>query len=111
MLTITIEFTADLAPLPRPAMLIRDDDPEAPAAAVVRRFALAEPAELFARCCLCNGRVRPVAKASVAARIPPRTALWLDEFNGCADCGQPYWEGTHVAVLRAQLERILAGGD
>ena len=57
-----------------PAMLIRDDDPEAQAAAVVRRFGLAGRAVLFARCPRCNGRVQPVAKAAVAARIPPRTA-------------------------------------
>lgn len=91
-----------------PAMLIRDDDPEAQATAVVRRFGLAGRADLFARCSRCNGRVQPVAKTAVAARIPPKTALWLDEYFVCADCDQLYWEGTHVTALRARLERILA---
>lgn len=91
-----------------PAMLIRDDDPEAQAAAVVRRFGLAGRSDPFARCSRCNGPVQPVAKAAVAARIPPKTALWLDRYFVCADCDQLYWEGTHLAALRARLGRILA---
>lgn len=90
------------------AMLIRDDDPDAQVAAVIRRFGLAGRARPFARCPLCNGGVRPVPKADVAARIPPKTARWLDEYFLCAGCGQLYWEGTHVAALRARLAGILA---
>lgn len=91
-----------------PAMLIRDDEPQAQATAVVRRYGLAGRAVLFARCPRCNGRVQPVAKAAVAARIPPKTARWLDAYHACADCGQLYWEGTHITALRARLGRILS---
>lgn len=94
-----------------PAMLVRDDEPDAQAAAVIRRYGLAGRARPFARCPLCNGEVGPVAKADVAARIPPRTAAWLDEYYQCAGCGQLYWEGTHVAALRARQAAILAAAD
>ncbi|MFN2370372.1 MAG: Mut7-C RNAse domain-containing protein [Candidatus Krumholzibacteriia bacterium] len=94
------------------AMLIRDDEPDAQVASVVRRYGLAGRVQPFARCPLCNGAVRPVAKAEVAARIPPKTARWLDAYFLCAGCGQLYWEGTHVAALRARLAGVLAAaGD
>jgi uncharacterized protein with PIN domain len=90
------------------AMLVVDDEPDRQARAVVRRFGLAPLARPFGRCPRCNGRVERVAKADVAARIPPRTAAWLDVYYVCAGCDQLYWEGTHVTALRARLAAILA---
>ncbi len=90
------------------AMLVRSDDPDRQAAAVVRRFGLTDRVDLFGRCPRCNGAVRPVAKDEVADRIPPRTARWLDEYFLCAGCDQLYWEGTHVTALRDRLAGILA---
>lgn len=91
-----------------PSMLVADDDPDAQLLAVLRRFGLADRARLFGRCPACNGEVRPVAKDAVAGRIPPRTALWLDDYFLCAACDRLYWEGTHVAALRPRLEALLA---
>ena len=84
---------------------------EAQAAAVVRRFGLAGRSDPFARCSRCNGPVQPVAKAAVAARIPPKTALWLDEYHLCPECDQLYWKGTHVLALTGRLEKILSRFD
>ena len=53
-------------------------------------LALLEP-----RCMACGGALMPVAKDAVAARIPPRTALWRDDYWLCAGCDQLYWRGTH----------------
>lgn len=89
------------------AMLIVDDDPDRQARAVVTRYDLAPLARPFGRCPRCNGAVAEVPKADVAARIPPRTAAWLDVYYVCADCDQLYWEGTHVTSLRARLAAIL----
>ena len=88
-------------------MLITDHDPDRQAAAVVARYGLAARARLFGRCPRCNGVVGPVTKAAVAARIPPRTAAWLDVYYVCGDCDQLYWEGTHVTALSARLAVIL----
>jgi uncharacterized protein with PIN domain len=53
-------------------------------------LALREP-----RCMVCGGALVPVAKDDVAARIPPRTARWLDDYWLCASCDHLYWRGTH----------------
>jgi len=53
-------------------------------------LALREP-----RCMSCGGVLLPVAKDEVRARIPPRTALWRDDYTLCAGCDHLYWRGTH----------------
>jgi uncharacterized protein len=62
--------------------------------------------ELFApRCMACGGELVPQPKEAVRPRIPPRTALWKDEYFVCAVCNRLYWQGTHweriVPALRA----------
>lgn len=57
-----------------------------------------------ARCMRCGSELRAVSKQEVAARIPPRTALWKDEYFLCAGCGRLYWEGTHWQRIAARLE-------
>jgi len=90
------------------AMLIRSDVPDEQAREVLQRFLLAGQVRLFGRCSKCNGLLREAAKADVAARIPPKTAKWLDTYYLCRDCDQLFWEGTHVTVLRRRIEIILA---
>jgi uncharacterized protein len=57
------------------------------------------------RCMTCGGPLEAVAKESVRDRIPPRTALWKDDYFACARCGRLFWEGTHWDRIRARLER------
>jgi uncharacterized protein with PIN domain len=56
------------------------------------------------RCMGCGGELAVVSKEVVRERIPPRTALWKDEYYVCGSCDHLYWEGTHwqriAAVLR-----------
>jgi uncharacterized protein with PIN domain len=47
--------------------------------------------------------LEPVAKADVAGRIPPRTALWLDEYTVCRSCQRLYWRGTHWSRIAKTL--------
>ncbi len=90
------------------AMLIDSDVPDEQAGEVVRRFLLTDQIRLFGRCSKCNGLLRETAKADVEARIPPKTAKWLDTFYLCRECDQLFWEGTHVTALRRRVEKILA---
>jgi uncharacterized protein with PIN domain len=62
------------------------------------------------RCMACGGELRPVPKSEVAARIPPRTARWKDEYFVCSGCGRLFWQGTHWQriVRQLQAERPLA---
>lgn len=66
-------------------------------------FPLGEP-----RCMACGGELVAAEKASVRDRIPPRTALWKDEYWTCASCGRLFWEGTHWQRIVARLREVQA---
>jgi uncharacterized protein with PIN domain len=59
-----------------------------------------------ARCMACGGELRYVPKQFLAERIPPRTALWLDEFFVCAQCSQLFWRGTHWEKIARELKKL-----
>jgi uncharacterized protein with PIN domain len=61
-----------------------------------------------ARCMACGGELRSTPKESVRARIPPRTALWRDEYFLCAGCDRLFWRGTHWERISGAL-RVAAG--
>lgn len=88
---------------------LRSDRLEEQLAEVVRRFDLGRLARPFTRCSRCNGVLVDVAKEAVLARLPPRTRERYDRFQQCEDCGQIYWQGTHLERLRPVLERALGG--
>jgi uncharacterized protein with PIN domain len=89
-------------------MLVRANDADAQLAEVLRRFRLADRITSPGRCAACNGELVPTAKADVPVPIPPRTAAWRDDYWLCRDCGQLFWEGTHVERLRRRVERAVA---
>jgi uncharacterized protein with PIN domain len=60
------------------------------------------------RCMACGGTLVPTPKDEVRSRIPPRTALWKDEYFVCAGCGQLFWRGTHWERIEATLRRAVA---
>lgn len=60
---------------------------------------------LAPRCMTCGGGLRPVDKARVRDRIPPRTLRWLDEYFLCETCGKLFWHGTHWRRLQAKLPK------
>jgi uncharacterized protein with PIN domain len=66
-------------------------------------LALREP-----RCMACGGTLRATPKEAVRPRIPPRTALWKDEYYVCAGCGGLFWRGTHWDRIEATLRRAVA---
>lgn len=58
------------------------------------------------RCMNCGGELRVVDKTAVAARIPPRTARWLDEYFVCTRCDHLFWRGTHWQRIQAKLRAL-----
>ena len=72
-------------------------------AAVEVGLTLREP-----RCMACGGGLVPTAKEAVRPRIPPRTALWKDEYFVCAECDHLFWRGTHWERIAATLRRTVA---
>jgi uncharacterized protein with PIN domain len=57
-----------------------------------------------ARCMACGGALVPARKDDVRPRIPPRTALWKDEYFLCADCDRLFWQGTHWSRISTALQ-------
>jgi uncharacterized protein len=60
------------------------------------------------RCMACGGALVPKPKEEVRPRIPPRTALWKDEYFVCAGCDRLFWRGTHWERIEAALRRAVA---
>lgn len=63
---------------------------------------------LSPRCMACGGALRAVAKGDVRARIPPRTALWKDDYWVCSECDRLFWQGTHWERIAARLQAAAA---
>lgn len=79
---------------------VRSVVPEAQIREVLRRFDLHRQIRPFFRCLVCNGLLKPVAKADVFDRLEPKTKLYYEEFYTCDMCGRIYWEGSHLAKMR-----------
>jgi uncharacterized protein with PIN domain len=60
------------------------------------------------RCMACGGALRASPKAEVAARIPPRTARWKDDYWVCETCGRLFWQGTHWERIARALGQAAA---
>lgn len=78
---------------------------------VIGRFHLASSVRAFSRCLSCNNLLCTVAKEQVAHRIPQHSRGVYERFYECRGCAQVYWEGSHVARMRARLVRILGAAD
>ena len=60
------------------------------------------------RCMACGGALVPTPKERVRPRIPPRTALWKDDYFVCAECNRLFWRGTHWERIEKALRRAVA---
>ncbi|MFZ5571069.1 MAG: Mut7-C RNAse domain-containing protein [Thermodesulfobacteriota bacterium] len=71
---------------------------------VLDRFDLRCQIRPFTRCSRCNGMIAPVDKAAVLYLLEPKTRMYYEIFYRCRDCGQIYWEGSHLPNLLAWME-------
>lgn len=71
---------------------------------IIERFQLNKSVKPFTRCIVCNGKLEPVNKNSVAERIPHKVKIHFDEFNLCKKCGKIYWRGSHYNNLKKILD-------
>jgi len=74
---------------------------------ILRRLNLGDQVHPFTRCTICNSRLWPVDKCDVLDRIPPRTAMWLNEYVACEGCGKLYWKGTHFLGMQQSIKEML----
>jgi uncharacterized protein with PIN domain len=75
---------------------------------VFERFGLAERVRPFTLCLHCNAPLRPVAKADVLERLPPRVAAGHDDFRTCDCCHRVYWKGSHWQRMTGVLDAAVA---
>lgn len=90
--------------------VLRWSDPLLQAAEVLEHFGPV-PTAPFTRCLTCNGLLREVAGADVAADIPPRTRHEHHEFLRCEACGKVFWKGSHWRRLTRVVRALCGPGD
>ena len=83
--------------------------PEQQLREIVERLDLTRSARPLTLCLHCNAPLRPVAKAGVLDRLPPRVREHYERFSTCDRCGRVYWEGSHWRNMQRVLDDVLPG--
>ncbi|GMR05585.1 MAG: Mut7-C RNAse domain-containing protein [Gammaproteobacteria bacterium] len=73
---------------------------------VLLRFDLFNNQQPFTRCMHCNGKIRPVNKKAIKARLSPDTRKYYNEFFQCDMCKNIYWKGSHYQKMKRMIERV-----
>lgn len=73
---------------------------------VIERFDLLKHLKPFTRCALCNGILERVVKEKVLQRLEPKTRKYFFDFFQCQNCGQVYWQGSHVPEINALIDSL-----
>ena len=72
---------------------IRSQNPAEQYREVIKRFDMTENA--YSRCPACNGLLEKADKKDILKQLPEKTALYINNFKTCCDCGKIYWPGSH----------------
>lgn len=75
--------------------------------AVIKRFHLADMIQPFRRCLSCNGVLVSVKKEDILNDIPPKAALYFDDFFQCTHCHRIYWKGSHYEHMEQTIANIM----
>jgi len=60
----------------------------------------------FTRCMDCNGKIQPVAKNGIGARVDPEILGRFETFWQCRDCRKIYWQGSHYERMLEQIRKL-----
>ncbi len=94
--------------LVRRGLLVDEDEVGAQLRLVVDTFGLAcDESRLFSLCPVCNTRLESAEPADVARLVPPYVLATQPRFRRCPACGKVYWAGTHHALTRERLSKML----
>ena len=88
-----------------PRLTLDGSDPAAAVREIAARFRPAGPP--FGRCPACNVALQTRHVMEARGEIPGRVLRAIRSARYCPMCGKWYWEGTHVARIRAWLESTL----
>ena len=87
---------------------VRATDPRRQIEEVLDRLDLYRAIQPFLRCARCNGLLAAASKRQVWERLPPKTRLYVEAFWACGQCGQVYWEGSHLPHIRCFIDTLQA---
>ena len=85
---------------------VRPTEPRQQLISVLRRYDLAVEICTWHRCLRCNGVLVSVPKEDVLESLETNTKRYYHTFQRCAECGQVYWQGSHVERMQAFVEGI-----
>ncbi len=78
-------------------------DPWKTAKGIVRDLGLEGCLRPFTRCPKCNGEMERVHRDRLVGFVHPYVWSRNEYFAVCKECGQIYWEGTHVDRIKERL--------
>lgn len=88
---------------PARSVLIHSDVPLDQLHEVVGACDLGPPAELFTRCPVCNGALRPATPVEQRDLVPVAAQALPGPVHRCPRCGRVYWLGSHTERMRRTL--------
>ena len=88
-----------------PVLRVPRDQPDQALREIVRAHAPSSPP--FGRCPECNHALERRHPLQATGEVPGRVLRGATSLRYCPSCAKWYWEGTHVARIRAALERAL----
>ena len=88
-----------------PMIPLRSGDPAGAVRAIADQHAPASAP--FSRCPSCNAGLQRRHPMEARGEIPGRVLRVIRSAHYCPQCGKWYWNGTHVARIRAWLEATL----
>lgn len=92
-----------------PHLFIAADDFRQQLRAVVDACGLDPAAGFLARCARCNTSLERLDHAAACAQVPAFVCATQTDFARCPRCARIYWPATHVARMRAELQRMGVG--
>jgi uncharacterized protein with PIN domain len=73
---------------------------------VIAAFEIDPTAALFRRCVDCNAELAEVDREAVQGEVPEFVLATQKHFRRCPHCRHVFWDATHVARVRSELERM-----
>ena len=88
---------------PERSVLVQSDVPLEQLREVVDACDLEPPGELFTRCPVCNGALRPATETERRDLVPDDARDLPGPIRRCPRCGRVYWLGSHTKRMRQTL--------
>jgi uncharacterized protein with PIN domain len=91
---------------PPPFILIASDHHREQLRQVIETCQIEVGAAIFTRCVECNALLKPKARETVEALVPPYVFATQDKFSWCPVCQRIYWPATHHQRMLEELRKL-----